>query len=365
MFLWKIRGKKPSFLFGTIHVPYTRVWDSIPGRIKRAFRAADLVMVELNLSDPRTLSALNECQMLPDSQRLRNVIPRNLFNRIKRHLDYVRLQMPSWLPNSGMSVHVRNVHSEQLFRAITRDWERKRPIWVMLMINSLTEHDIKARGIPVLDTYLTQEAERLKKVTGAVERVQEQCNPLNGLNSSQVLYILNRTMIQHEAIRRGLVTPPLTTDDSIRHYICGNFQAQLFDPQPPPAARLPNPPHEALGGSSARATSESPMQSFLSITGQIPGQNGSINDEIDSYFRSEMIFKRNQQMGQRIVKLLKEKPDTRFFFAFGAAHFLGNNSVISFVEQGGFRVVRVTKSKRRKHVRASDRPGNKRISGKP
>ena len=38
----------------------------------------------------------------------------------------------------------------------------------------------------MLDLFLAQEAERMGKITGAVERVEEQCHPLNGLNFSQV-----------------------------------------------------------------------------------------------------------------------------------------------------------------------------------
>ncbi|GFY40352.1 metalloprotease TIKI2, partial [Trichonephila inaurata madagascariensis] len=66
------------------------------------------------------------------------------------------------------------------------NWEKKRPVWVMLMINSLTESDIRSTGIPVLDLWLAREASRLGKRSGAVERVEEQCLPLNGLNESQV-----------------------------------------------------------------------------------------------------------------------------------------------------------------------------------
>lgn len=105
----------------------------------------------------------------------------------------------------------RGLYADYLFSAITGNWERKRPIWVMLMVNSLTESDVKSRGIPVLDLYLAQEAERRNKRMGAVERVEEQCMittslstiyhavtifiiqtvsvaglPLNGLNFSQV-----------------------------------------------------------------------------------------------------------------------------------------------------------------------------------
>ena len=72
------------------------------------------------------------------------------------------------------------------FMFVSGNWERKRPVWVMLMVNSLTESDIRGRGVPVLDLFLAQEAEKMTKTTGAVEQVTEQCTPLNGLNFSQV-----------------------------------------------------------------------------------------------------------------------------------------------------------------------------------
>lgn len=49
---------------------------------------------------------------------------------------------------------------------------------LMLMVNSLTEVDIKSHEMPFLDLYLTQEAEQLREQTGAVEKVEEQCHPL-------------------------------------------------------------------------------------------------------------------------------------------------------------------------------------------
>jgi hypothetical protein len=36
-FLWEIESNPPSYFFGTIHVPYTRVWDAIPHNAKKAF----------------------------------------------------------------------------------------------------------------------------------------------------------------------------------------------------------------------------------------------------------------------------------------------------------------------------------------
>ncbi|XP_029140907.1 metalloprotease TIKI1-like, partial [Protobothrops mucrosquamatus] len=181
-FLWTIKREPPSYLFGTIHVPYTRVWDFIPENSKKAFKESHVVYFELDLTDPYTISALTSCQLLPQGKNLQDVLPRDLYRRLKRHLEYVKLMMPSWMTPDQRG---KGLYADYLFNAIAGNWERKRPVWVMLMVNSLTEVDIKSRGVPVLDLYLAQEAERLQKQTGAVEKVEEQCYPLNGLNFSQ------------------------------------------------------------------------------------------------------------------------------------------------------------------------------------
>ncbi|XP_066472815.1 metalloprotease TIKI1 isoform X4 [Tiliqua scincoides] len=181
-FLWTIKRDPPSYFFGTIHVPYTRVWDFIPENSKKAFQQSHIVYFELDLTDPYTISALTSCQLLPQGENLQDVLPRDIYRRLKRHLEYVKLMMPSWMTPDQRG---KGLYADYLFNAIAGNWERKRPVWVMLMVNSLTEVDIKSRGVPVLDLYLAQEAERLRKRTGAVEKVEEQCHPLNGLNFSQ------------------------------------------------------------------------------------------------------------------------------------------------------------------------------------
>ncbi|KPP72546.1 hypothetical protein Z043_108438 [Scleropages formosus] len=185
-FLWTVRREPPyppSYLFGTIHVPYTRVWDFIPESSKQAFQTSTSVYFELDLTDPLTISKLTSCQLLPHGENLQTLLPRDLYRRLKRHLDYVRHMMPYWMTADQRG---RGLYADYLFNAIAGNWERKRPVWVMLMVNSLTESDVRSRGAPVLDLFLAQEAERLGKRTGAVERVEEQCHPLNGLNFSQV-----------------------------------------------------------------------------------------------------------------------------------------------------------------------------------
>lgn len=104
---------------------------------------------------------------------------------------------------------------------------------------------------------------------------------------------------------------------------------------------------------------------FSSSTATASKHELKLANRIDDYFRSELILKRNKRMGQRVLELLEQHPERSFFFAFGAGkptqltqlkhhlstltlvclrakgHFLGNNSIVDFVEQGGFEVVRV------------------------
>ncbi|KAI1904880.1 hypothetical protein AGOR_G00010220 [Albula goreensis] len=217
--------------------------------------------------------------------------------------------MPSWMTPDQRG---KGLYADYLFNAIAGNWERKRPVWVMLMVNSLTEADIKTRGVPVLDLYLAQEAERMKKKTGAVEKVEEQCHPLNGLNFSQVIFALNQTLLQQESLRAGSLQVPYTTEDLIKHYNCGDLNSIIFNHD---TSQVPN---------------------FNNVT--LPPSEQITAQEIDSYFRQELIYKRNERMGRRVKALLEENPDKSFFFAFGAGHFLGNNTVIDVLRSQGYEV---------------------------
>ncbi|XP_077389950.1 metalloprotease TIKI2 [Festucalex cinctus] len=315
-FLWKVKRAPPlppSYLYGTIHVPYTRVWDFIPDVSKRAFRSSHNVFFELDLTDPLTVSKLTSCQLLPHGENLQTLLPRDLYRRLKRHLDYVKHMMPYWMTADQRG---RGLYADYLFNAIVGNWERKRPVWVMLMVNSLTEWDVRSRGTPVLDLFLAQEAERMRKATGAVERVEEQCHPLNGLNFSQVLFALNQTLLQHEGVRAGSLQGSYTTEDLITHYNCGDLSSIIFN-------------HD-----------NSQLPHF--INSSLPAHERTTALQIDSYFRQELIYKRNERMARRVAVLLQRNPNQTYFFAFGAGHFLGNHSVLDILRQDGYVIDHVT-----------------------
>ncbi|KAM9763110.1 metalloprotease TIKI2 isoform 2-T2 [Menidia menidia] len=311
-FLWTVKRAPPhppSYLFGTIHVPYTRVWDFIPTNSKQAFHNSNSVFFELDLTDPLTISKLTSCQLLPHGEKLQTLLPRDLYRRLKRHLDYVKHMMPHWMTADQRD---RGLYADYLFNAIAGNWERKRPVWVMLMVNSLTEWDVRSRGTPVLDLFLAQEAERMGKTTGSVEHVEEQCHPLNGLNFSQVLFALNQTLLQHEGVREGSLQGSYTTEDLITHYNCGDLSSIIFNHD---TTQLPH-----------------------FINSSLPANDRLIAQQIDSYFRQELIYKRNERMARRVSVLLQRNPNQTFFFAFGAGHFLGNNSVLDILRREGYKI---------------------------
>ena len=52
---------------------------------------------ELDLTDHATLAALSSCQLLPNGQHISQLIPRDLYLRLRLHLDYVRRAIASWI----------------------------------------------------------------------------------------------------------------------------------------------------------------------------------------------------------------------------------------------------------------------------
>ena len=96
LFLWKIEHKPPSYLFGTIHVPYVTVWDSIPKSMMQAFNSSDRLYLETDNS-LKTISEMRSCQLLPKGLTLADVIPYELYVQWKSHMSYLKDKISSWI----------------------------------------------------------------------------------------------------------------------------------------------------------------------------------------------------------------------------------------------------------------------------
>ena len=83
-FLWKIEGKKPSYLFGTIHIPDERV-IVLHQVVMDALQASDAIYIETPL-DTRTIAKLQQASALSDNKTLRDIVPPDLFAKVEKIL---------------------------------------------------------------------------------------------------------------------------------------------------------------------------------------------------------------------------------------------------------------------------------------
>ncbi len=91
----------PVYLFGTLHIPYTTLWDSIPENAKTAFSSSEELCLELKLLDPKTASELSNCKMLPSGESLEDRLSLETIGRIQSYLDKIQQLFPRWMGSSG------------------------------------------------------------------------------------------------------------------------------------------------------------------------------------------------------------------------------------------------------------------------
>lgn len=137
-----------------------------------------------------------------------------------------------------------------------------------------------------------------------------------------MIFALNQTLLQQESLRAGSLQVPYTTEDLIKHYNCGDLNSIIFN-HDTSQVHTPNIHYKPSAHKQQKVKPQSKI--FLDIF-QVPNFNNVTlppseqitAQEIDSYFRQELIYKRNERMGKRVKALLEEHPDKSFFFAFGA-----------------------------------------------
>uniref|UniRef100_A0A915IUT0 Metalloprotease TIKI homolog n=1 Tax=Romanomermis culicivorax TaxID=13658 RepID=A0A915IUT0_ROMCU len=266
------------------------------------------------------LNQLALCQVLPRGTRLNSHIPQDLYKKLETKMSHIRDSIRQWIES-----HEPQEDADKVFMRLAGDWQRKRPIWIMLMLSSLSLDGIKNREIPILDLYLAQEALKASKPLGVVEKAVEQCRPMNLLNETHVLYLLDQALDRLDQQKLSNHDQDKSSiKNLIEHYNCGSLDEKVFARD---SIQIPDLAVEDARNESGVNTSD---------------LSGKIATEINDYLRYELLTKRNIRMAQRVVGHLESQPGKSIFFAFGAAHFLGeNDSVVSLVRQAGYKVVPV------------------------
>ena len=183
--LWLVNGSTPVYVYGTLHVPYTHLWDSIPENVKVAFTSSTDFYLELDTSESEVVQKVQKLRLLPEGQTLRGVISRKLYSRVEMYIRRLLPLLRRWIHReAGLFA---GFYVDQMVHSILGEWQRMRPVWLLNLLNSLTEEQVVGGGSrPLLDNFLRQAAAGMGKEVHALESVEDQMEPLNRLSLPEV-----------------------------------------------------------------------------------------------------------------------------------------------------------------------------------
>ena len=281
LYLWSVQEyphSPKSWLYGTIHVPWTLI--NLPSQAIGSFVSADEVYFEIAGSVDHT-DGFGDCLVgdVPDDLR------RKYIQLVKRIAERSALE-----DEEAFSKEMERSHLLALFEYIE----------TLILFKKYPE----TIEDPILDSALEYLAMRKNKTIGDVERPEDRCALFNLLPMETHLIVVEDTINRLEETLSDL-------EELIQKYNCLTLDED----------------HMAMDSKS------------LVVKDLTPTQSQKINDFNDWWIK-EVLVNRNVNMTKKIVELLKDSVTTKFF-AFGAAHFLGQNSVVDMLQRRGFLVKRI------------------------
>jgi uncharacterized protein len=278
-FLWKVEGRAPLYLFGTIHVPDDRVL-ALPPSVVKAFGEASAVYTEIPM-DAATQMGIMGKVMLPEGTQLSDVIGQPLYDRMTAA--------------AGKALGAEHAGMGAMLGPL---FQRMKP-WAAMSQLSLLEFlpDIMAGKQP-LDAMLYARAQSDGKKVGALETPDEQIAVFESFSTREQIRMLELTLDEIERVKPGDRTQ---TQALIDAYLSGDMTvvSQVMD--------------EAMSGDTA-------------LMGR---------------FQDIAITRRNNHMTERILALRREQPSTVFFVAVGTAHYAGPTGIVAQLQKAGLKLSRV------------------------
>jgi uncharacterized protein YbaP (TraB family) len=280
-FLWRIDGSgRPTYLYGTIHVPDPRVVD-LPSSVAAAFGASQAVFTEIRM-DSATQMGVQAKVMLPDDQHLKDVVGQPLFDRLSKAVDR---SLPKDVP-AAMGAMLSSL------------LDKMKPWAAMSYVELLEFLPDMLAGRQALDAMLFDRAQKDGKEVGALETVDEQLAVFEGFTNEEQARMLKLTLdSMDEAAAKG----KSPTEDLIKGYLSGDL------------AKL-----------------------SLMMT-----ESMRLDPVLFGKFSARAVDERNKLMADRILAKRAERPDKTCFFAVGALHYAGETGIIGLLRKKGLTVTRV------------------------
>ncbi|XGW32989.1 hypothetical protein V3C99_017474 [Haemonchus contortus] len=313
-FLWSVRSPDRTsrgFLFGTIHVPYTEVWDKVSDRVREAFSYSDTVLLEIDLRNDDTVKRLIKCKNLKRKQTAASYLHPKLHQRIKDFMENFRRTLLRCVQKQDQHRPDSYKMAEDLYENIAGNWDRKRPEWLLFALYQLCENFLDRPTTPMLDVFLANKAYEEDKQIHAIETAHEQCNPIASLTQEEIIFAINYTVHYLEYLHH---TKKLFQTDNqrslstlVKDYRCGNLDDRYFE------------------------------RNEYAVNGFHMSEVEKLRAEkIQRHLREDIIAKRNERMAHRLHRLLSANPHITIFSAIGTGHFFGNGSILHHLHNMGY-----------------------------
>lgn len=180
-FLWKVDagGQKPSYLFGSIHIPSPSLTNLAPS-VERVLQGADAVYCELAFDDATVLKIAQSS--MGSKRLLSQTLPPELYARTEAELRRV-------VPGFKLAA---------LERA---------EIWTVGFALAMLEYQVRYPRVTPLDLLLFQRAKAAGKATGGLETAEEQLEAMNSFTAAEQVEMLRATLDDMDAMRRQGQSP--------------------------------------------------------------------------------------------------------------------------------------------------------------
>ena len=302
-FLWIIEANPPSYLFGTMHVPYVLVLDAIPDIVMEAFNNSQKFYSEVNNDIPEN-GAEDSCGLLlPNNQMVSDILPTNVYDKLQSYIEYLKDKIVSWQMDNK---NTKRLSPDNIRKKLFPNWKRTKIVWLFYSIFNVERSGISAEKYPILDDYLHELAKKQGKSVGGIETANDQCDIVNNLNVSHIIFWISDILkYEHDEI---LARVTQEMNEEISDFRNGIHTGEVT----------------------------------IEFTEYDNKQSQQIGEEYHSYMRNSMV-ERNKNMAKRIINLIINEPKTSFFFAFGVSHFIGEESVVDIMRQTGIQVKRIDK----------------------
>jgi len=275
--LYKIGGTRPSYLFGTIHLPDPRI-ATFPPALGRAIDGSEEIVNEMPLDDG-TQAQMVAAVKMPRGKHLSTSVPAPLLERLKRAF------VSAGVPEAAIPAVFAKLDDVK--------------VWAMAVQVALLDHmkDMQG-GDKGIDSLIHDRGAGAHKRTTGLETAAEQIAVFDGLTSDEQSRVLEQALDERDKnIKEG--KDPIATLMNL--YIAGD---------------------------------EAPLLAELN-------RGFDLQRPLDQKLLKRLITDRNKIMTERIDSKLKSAPPRSYFVAVGAAHLLGDDGVIAQLKKKGYAIERV------------------------